>query len=161
SVRLTSLEFQPPRASGMFSSRNLIAAIWVLLIGSNTILAQNATQKSAKAESEVATGPLLVKPYLQLGHSQVGRQMTLVWHPTDAGAAWVVDYRPGTGRRWQTAATPTFQRVAVPGVEAHFVYHVALSELESGQAFTYRVSKNNQALFESDARAPKAADQPH
>jgi hypothetical protein len=145
----------------MYSSRSLIAAMWVLLIGSNTVLAQNATQKSAKVESEVATGPLLVKPYLQLGHSQVERQMTLVWHTTDAGAAWVVDYRAGTGRRWQTAPTPTFQRVAVTGVEAHFVYRVALSELEPGQAFTYRVSKNNQALFESDARAPKAADQPH
>src|SRR5262249_25629441 len=105
--RRTSLESQPPRASGMLSSRSLMAALWLLLIGSNTILAQHATEKSAKVESEVATGPLLVKPYLQLGHAQVERQMTLVWHTTDAGAAWVVDYRPGTGRRWQAAPTPT------------------------------------------------------
>ena len=75
-------------------------------------------------------------------------------------ATWVVDYRPGAGRRWQTAAAPSFQRVAVAGVLPHRVYHAALAALEPGQTFSYRLSENGKLVFESEARTPKSADQP-
>jgi hypothetical protein len=145
----------------MILSRSLITGLCLLLIGSNRILAQEVTGKSANVESAVVAGSFVVKPYLQLGHTQAERQLVLVWHTTNSGAPWVVEYRPGTGRRWQTSSTPAFQRVAVAGIETHYVYHVALSELEPGQVFTYRLSSNGIVVFESEARAPKAADQSH
>jgi hypothetical protein len=143
----------------MIVSRSLIAGLCFLLVGSTGNLVQHTPQKSKNAAAVVAEGPLLVKPYLQLGHAQAQGKIVVVWHTTDADATWVVDYRPGYGRRWQTAPAPSFQRVAVIGVEPHRVYQEALTGLEPGQAFSYRLSKDGQDVFESEARAPKAADQ--
>lgn len=141
--------------------RRLVTAWCLILIGSTKLSAQDTTERPANVGSEVATGPFVVKPYLQLGHTQVEQQLELVWLATDVGTSWVVDYRAGTGRGWQTALAPTFRRVAVDGIEAHRVYHVALGRLEPGQVFTYRVSNNGGVVFESEARAPKEAGQPH
>ncbi len=41
------------------------------------------------------------------------------------------------------------------------MYQSALEGPEPGQLFSYRLSKDGKAVFESDGRAPKAADQPH
>ena len=143
-------------------SRRLFAASCLLLIGSTGILAQDATRKSPSVAPVVGQGPFLVKPYLQLGHAQAQGKIVLVWHTTDADAAWVVEYRPGTGRRWQTAASPVVS-VAWRSRESSRTgsINVALTGLEPGQIFAYRVSKGGQVVFESEARAPKAADQPH
>jgi acid phosphatase type 7 len=140
---------------------SLLTAACLLLFSATGVLAQDVTKNSTKVEPELAAGPFLVKPYLQLGHSQAQRQIVLVWHTPDAGSVWVVDYRPGTGRRWQTAEAPSFQRVAVAGTAPHRVYHVAFAALEPGQIFGYRLSNEGKVVFESAARAPKAADQPH
>ena len=134
---------------------------YVLLLCSTAVPAQDATKKSANLELHASAGPFLVKPYLQLGHAPIKSQLVLAWHTADAESATVVEYRPGTGRRWQTAASPTFRRVAVAGIEPHRVYQVPLPGLEPGQLFNYRLSAGGQVLFESDGRAPKAADQPH
>jgi hypothetical protein len=48
----------------------------------------------------------------------------------------------------------------VAGVEPHRVYRVPLTGLEPGGMFGYRVSKGGEVVFESEARAPKAAGQP-
>jgi hypothetical protein len=141
--------------------RSLLGASCILLIGATAVLAQDTAKKATEVEPKVAAGPFLVKPYLQLGHSPAGRQVVLVWQTTDTDAPWVVEYRPGTGRRWQTTATPTFGRVAVAGIEPHRIYHAALTALEPGQIFGYRVSNDGKAVFQAEARAPKAADQPH
>ena len=141
--------------------RSLLGASCILLIGATAVLAQDTAKKATEVEPKVAAGPILVKPYLQLGHAQAARQVVLVWHTTDADMAWKVDYRPGTGRRWQTAPAPTFGRVAVAGIEPHRVYHVDLTALEPGQVFGYRVSDDGKAVFQAEGRAPKAADQPH
>jgi acid phosphatase type 7 len=140
-------------------SRSLISASCVLLIGVMGALSRDATKASAIVESDAAGGPFLVKPYLQLGHKEAQRQIVLVWHANDSGGAWAVEYRPGPGRRWQTGPAPAFRRVAVAGIEPHRVYHAALAGLEPGQVFTYRVSNDGKTVFESEARAPKAADQ--
>jgi hypothetical protein len=49
----------------------------------------------------------------------------------------------------------------VPAIEPHRIYHLALTGLEPGKAFNYRVRKGGVVVFDSEARAPKAADQPH
>ena len=46
------------------------------------------------------------------------------------------------------------------GIEPHRVYHAALTGLEPGVTFAYRVSRGGQAVFEAEARAPKGASQP-
>ena len=46
------------------------------------------------------------------------------------------------------------------GVEPHRVYHVALTGLQPGEMFGYRISLANQVVFSAEARAPKLADQP-
>ena len=131
----------------------ILTATCFVLVGAIDGLAQDATQKAAKPEAAAAAGPLLIKPYLQLGYAHVQRQVDLVWHASDKDAGWTVDYRPGAGRGWQTASGATFQRVAVAGVEPQRVYHVALSALEPGQTFAYRLSEGGKAVFESEARA--------
>ena len=73
----------------------------------------------------------------------------------------MVEYRPGTGRRWQTRPDAGFGRVAVAGIEPHRVYHVALTGLGAGPDLRLPGEQRWQVVFESEARAPKAADQPH
>jgi acid phosphatase type 7 len=143
----------------MIELRNQIAVACLLLVGTAASFAQDTARQSASVAPQVATGAFLVKPYLQLGHSPAARQVALVWQTPDSEAAWTVDYRPGTARRWEASTAPSFARVAVPEIEPHRVYHTTLSALEPGQVFAYRVSCDGKAVFESEARAPKAADQ--
>jgi hypothetical protein len=85
----------------------------------------------------------------------------LLWHSSDTDATWAATYRPGVGSRWQTAEGPAFRRILVERDRPHRVYQLALTGLEPGQVFSYRVSKDGTGVFESEGRAPKAADQPH
>jgi hypothetical protein len=123
--------------------------------------AQDEPPKTSTAQVEALEGPFLVKPYLQLGYTQAPGKLMLLWHSADTDATWAVTYRPGIGSRWQTAEGPAFRRILVEPDRPHRVYQLALTGLEAGQIFSYRVSKDGTALFGSEARAPKAADQPH
>jgi acid phosphatase type 7 len=122
--------------------------------------ATSKTSKTTKSQSNAPAGPFLVKPYLQLGHTQAAGKLVLMWHTADVDAAWTVEYRPGSGRRWETGKAPSAARVAVAGVEPHRVYHLSLTGLEPGEMFSYRMSRGGEVVFTSEARAPKAADQP-
>ena len=126
-----------------------------------TFPAQDASPKPLPTETKITELPFVAKPYLQLGHSPATGTLALVWHSADADGKWTVDYRPGTGRRWQAALAPSFGRVAMAGALPHRVYHVALTDLQPGEMFGYRVSLGDKPVFESEARAPKAADQPY
>jgi hypothetical protein len=159
----------------MNASRIGIAASLMLAIAPAFARAQDATSEAAKARektSRAATaaakvqtpdGPFLAKPYLQLGHTPATGKLVLMWHAADAGADadWSVEYRPGPGTRWQAAKAPAARRVAVAGTEPHRIYHTPLLGLEPGVMFAYRVSRAGKVLFESEARAPKVARQPH
>ena len=93
--------------------RTLTVATCLLVLGCVPILAQDATAPSPKAQVVAAEAPFLVKPYIQLGHRQVDGKLVLVWHTTSADAAWAVEYKPGAGRRWETAEAPTPHHIAV------------------------------------------------
>jgi len=154
----------------MKMSHALINALWPLVLCSGQVLAEDAAPKADVKSSQGASikapvpkapeGPFLVKPYLQLGHKQVAAKLVLLWHTLDTDAAWTVEYRPGAGTRWQAAKTPGIRRVAVAGVEPHRIYHLPLERLEPGSTFAYRVSQGGKVVFESEALAPKAVDQP-
>jgi len=118
------------------------------------------TDKSPRDASSVPAGPLLVKPYLQLGHKPAAGKVVVAWHATDVDAVWSVETRTRADGAWQAVdKTPSAQRVAVPGIEPHRVYHVALTGLQPGETFSYRVGKDHHVVFEAEGRAPRSADQ--
>jgi acid phosphatase type 7 len=154
-------------------SRTLIATALLFVFGSALVPAQDAAPKktgvqtprnesgqSPKAGANAPAGPFLVKPYLQLGHTQAADKLVLMWHAPDVDALWTVEVRPGTDRPWQSVAkAPSARRVAVPSIEPHRVYHLGLTGLELGKKFAYRISKEHQVVFEAEGRAPRSADQ--
>ena len=138
-----------------------LSAAWTLVLGAVLLVsAQEVVMKQPVAHSKANEGPFLAKPYLQLGHTQAPGKLVLMWHAADADANWAVEYQPGTATRWQAATAPSAGRIAVAGVEPHRVYHVALTGLQPGEMFGYRVSMGGQVVFTAEARAPKLPDQP-
>ncbi|MHB1559117.1 MAG: metallophosphoesterase [Isosphaeraceae bacterium] len=146
---------------------SLLFAAWPTLLLAQDARSQDAPRASAnspraatnKAAAHAPDGPFLARPYLQLGSAPAVGKLELMWHAADTDAEWSVAYRAGPGARWQGAETPLARRVAVVGIEPHRVYRVPLTGLEPGVMFAYRVSRNGKAVFESEARAPKAAGQ--
>jgi hypothetical protein len=103
----------------------------------------------------------LARPYLQLGGSQAPGKLLILWHAPDVDAPWAVEFRTQADRDWKTAKAPKFNRVAVAGIEPHRVYRATIKVVEPGGAFSYRVRKGDDVLFEAAGHAPKAVDQPH
>ena len=90
----------------------VVIASCLVLVGSAGIFGQTEPIKPISHQSAAKSGPLLVKPYLQLGHIQSDGKLVVVWHTTESDLDWVVEYKPGAGRRWQTAQAPTAARIA-------------------------------------------------
>jgi hypothetical protein len=122
-----------------------------------------AGPKSDQSPEDVAGAPaaaFLVKPYLQLGYEPSAGKIAVVWHAADADAVWSVAVRAGADRQWQVVdKAPSGRRVAVPTIDPHRVYHVDLTGLQPGQTFAYRVIRNQNVVFEAEARAPREAGQ--
>jgi hypothetical protein len=119
-----------------------------------------AAAKTRKADQPAPSGTLLVKPYLQPGHSVAAGKVVLMWHAPDVNGTWSVEIRPGAGRPWQAVAkAPSAARIAVPGVEPHRVYHLSLTGLEPGKPFGYRINHDQKAVFQAEGLAPRSADQ--
>lgn len=138
-------------------------ALTGLLLACVTPASAQDSAVKAVAGSKAPGGPFLVKPYLQLGHVPAPGKIVLLWHAVDSGdsADWSVEVRPGPGTRFgPTARPPAATRVAVPSIEPHRVYHTALTGLEPGGTFAYRVFKGGKPVFEAEGRAPKVAGQP-
>jgi hypothetical protein len=111
-------------------------------------------------DDRASDGPFLVKPYLQAGHSPAAGKVVLMWHAAGTDAAWSVAIRPGPDRPWQAITkAPSARRIAVPNVAPHRVYHLALTGLEPGKRFGYRISQADQVVFEAEGRAPRSAEQ--
>ena len=156
-------------------SRTWIATSLLLVIGPALARARESTSKAqtagavekasrgatAKAKVPAPEGPFLVKPYLQLGHTQTPGKLVLVWQAADSDADWAVEYMPGPGTRWQIAKAPSKSRVAVAGIDPHRIYHTPMSGLEPGTKFAYRVSLGGKIIFQAEARAAKLAHQAH
>jgi hypothetical protein len=147
--------------------RPLIASWLLFAFGSNVVTAQEATLTApavgakAKVAAKRPEGPFLAKPYLQLGHAPAKGTLQLLWQSPDVEADWAVEHRAGAGGPWKKAETPVSRRVAVAGIEPHRIVRAALTGLEPGGAFEYRVFKGGEAVFSSVARAPHSAGQPY
>jgi hypothetical protein len=152
----------------MTAFRNATFAMLVLAGSWHQGLAQEKPGSSAVAESPrtkrpqppVPAGPLIVKPYLQPGHSVAAGKVVLMWHATDADAQWAVDIRTDADHPWQRQAkAPSASRIAVPGVEPHRVYHLSVTGLVPGKKFGYRVIRDGLVVFEAQGRSPRPAEQ--
>jgi hypothetical protein len=150
-----------PKGLLMHVLRAFVVVSSVVFWSWSCAFAQDAPPAASKPAPEAHEGPFLVKPYLQLGYQPSPGKLVLLWHTSDAGARWAVTYRPGVGSRWKTADDPACRRIEVEHDRPHRVYSLALTGLEPGQVFGYRVTRDGTAVFESEARAPKAAGQPH
>lgn len=121
---------------------------------------RDSTAKAPKVAVRPLDAPFLVKPYVQLGHTQAAGKLVLLWHAPDKDMAWSVELRTAADQPWKaTEKAPSSHRVAVPTIEPHRVYHVALTGLAPGKKFSYRVSQSGKAVFEAEARAPRSAEQ--
>jgi hypothetical protein len=139
----------------MNAIRGLIPAALLLMHPATYARAQEANTKagaspsqnvsrSQRPQAEAPTGAFLVKPYLQPGHSVAAGKVVLMWHAPDSDSVWTVETRGAADRPWQAAAkTPSYVRVAVPAIEPHRVYHLALTGLAPGKKFGYRISRDH------------------
>ena len=116
--------------------------------------------QSVIAQDKEKEDNFVVKPYLQIGREPSATTLELLWHAPDVNADWVVEQRNGNSGAWVKASVVAYNRVAVTGVDAHRVYHSELTGLIPGGTFNYRVLKNGNPVFASDAKAPKT-DQQH
>jgi acid phosphatase type 7 len=148
----------------------MLAALPVFVVSAFVQAQESAPKTEAKAALNVAVkaptavkmpdGPFLVKPYLQPGHSVAAGKVVLMWHAADSDSVWAVETRAAADRPWQAVAkAPSAVRVAVPSIDPHRVYHLAVTGLEPGKKFGYRISQDNKVVFEAEGRAPRSADQ--
>ncbi|MEP6754242.1 MAG: hypothetical protein ABJA67_01975 [Chthonomonadales bacterium] len=76
--------------------------------------------------------PFVVKPYIQLGDSpklSKLESLLLVWQtPVNAGV-WAVELMRAGETKWAPAAAPESRRTAVPTIQPHLIYRVALTDL--------------------------------
>lgn len=101
--------------------------------------------------------PFLALPYLQLGGAPAADALSLLWHAPDRDGAWSVAVRDAGGER---VFQPTWNRVAVPGVETHRVYTAVLRPLAPGAVFTYRVLLDGRQVFQAEAKARTGPGKP-
>jgi hypothetical protein len=119
-----------------------------------------AQDKPAPVDGRASDGPFLVKPYLQVGHHPATGKVVLMWHAADADLPWTVEIRPDADHPWTAASkAPSARRIAMANVAPHRVYHLALTGLEAGKKFGYRIRQANQVVFEAEGRAPRSAEQ--
>jgi predicted phosphodiesterase len=101
----------------------------------------------------------LVSPYLQIGASPSSKSLVLLWQLTENKSEWTVEYKSATEKNWNKGSLPLASFVNVAGIPPHYVYRSTLDALVPGGNFTYRVNKNGNTIFSSDAIAPKTTTQ--
>jgi 3',5'-cyclic AMP phosphodiesterase CpdA len=113
-------------------------------------------------------GPLIVKPYLQLGDLpklSATEPVRVLWQaPNEPTAKWTVEVRQRSTDPWRPAIASAGRLIpaADPASSAPYrLLSVPLTRLEPGAAFEYRVSKNGEVVFEAKGKTRAAAGQPY
>jgi 3',5'-cyclic AMP phosphodiesterase CpdA len=104
---------------------------------------------------ETPAATFITAPYLQLGEAATGPdQLAVVWQAPESDAApWKVETRPEGAGIWKVATAPVSRAVRVDGVPPQRIWSVALSGLEPGKRFDYRVLRADKPVFSARARA--------
>jgi hypothetical protein len=136
---------------GAFVPSKLAAA--VLLLAGLVQLAGPAPTQS----------PFIVQPYLQLGDlsslSSVEPVRVLWQAPNDRDVKWTVDVRQSEADPWRSAVA--VEGRVVPGETPYRLFNVALTRLQPGAEFDYRVSKDGVVVFSARGKSRSAIDQPY
>jgi predicted phosphodiesterase len=111
----------------------------------------------------VPDGPFIVQPYLQIGDlprlSDVEPVRVLWQAPNEAGTTWTVEVRQAAAEPWRPAVAADGRLIQA---ETPFrLFNVALSRLQPGAEFDYRVSKNGTVVFSATGKARSSATQPY
>jgi hypothetical protein len=119
---------------------------------------------TAGSASQSVESPFIVKPYLQLGDlpklSSV-ESVRLLWQaPNETGAKWAVDVRQSANAPWRPAVGAG-GRVIATQEPSYRLFSVALTRLQPGAEFEYRVLKNGDVVFSGVGRARAGASQPY
>ena len=93
----------------------------------------------------------LTEPYLQLGERPAPDRLTIAWQAPDVEAEWWLEHKKLNA--WVAAARITNRRVRLNGTKPFRIYEAELDRLSPGAEFDYRVTRNNQTVFESRAKA--------
>jgi Icc-related predicted phosphoesterase len=102
-----------------------------------------------------------VKPYLQLGKKVSPQSIQLLWHAPVSNDIWLAEYKNTGETNWRKGDTQTFSTISIKNSTPFNVYSTTFTFLKPGSTFQYRVSKNGQAIFSSEAKSLKAAEQPY
>ena len=108
--------------------------------------------------------PFIVKPYLQLGdlpRLAPSEPVRVLWQAAnDTDAKWTVDVRQRNTNPWRSAIV-TGGRLVGTSDAPYRLFNVALTRLEPGSAFEYRVSRNGEAVFAAEGKTRASALQPY
>ena len=100
----------------------------------------------------------LVKPYLQLGKKSSPRSLQLLWHAPVSNDTWLVEYKNNDEPNWKRSEGQRFSKIAVGSITPFHVYSAGFTSLKPGTTFQYRVSKNGNVVFTSEAKSLKAPE---
>ena len=101
----------------------------------------------------------LVKPYLQLGKKPSPQSIQLLWHAPVSNDVWLAEYKNSNEAAWKKAEGQSSSTVAIKGITPFNVYSTTFNMLKPGAVFQYRVSKNGQVIFTSEAKSLKSPEQ--
>ena len=150
------------KARLMKRCRILVIATCLVLVGSIRNLRPDRDIQTDDPSSGREQRPAAGQAVLAIGpHPSRGKAGCSSGTPSRATTAWVVEYRPGAGRRWQTAQAPVLAGLPWPESSRTGFGTPPMTGLEPGQVFAYRLSTAGNVVFESEARAPRSPDQPH
>lgn len=123
-----------------------------------------ATLAWPSANQPTLDSPFIVKPYLQLGDLpklSTSEPVRVLWQaPNETDAKWAVDVRQRDDAPWRPAIASGGRLVGTPDAQ-YRVFNVALTRLEPGGEFEYRVTKNGQVVFSAKGKARAALGQPY
>jgi acid phosphatase type 7 len=103
----------------------------------------------------------IAKPYLQIGNNPSSTSLQLLWHTADTNSDWSVEVKTSENASWIKMPQPIATKIAVSNIATHYVFHASLTGLEADSIFKYKVLKNNQEVFTSDAKAPVSNSKPY
>lgn len=113
----------------------------------------------ANAVPAALASPFQVEPYLQLGAEPSSPdRLALRWQAQDGPSDWVVEVQPQSGEEWTRMAPPVSVLAQAP--RPYRVWAAALTPLEPGLPFEYRVLLEGTEVFRAEGKALQAPGQP-
>lgn len=115
-----------------------------------------------EAASQSENSPFLIKPFVQLGNEpklQKSESMEILWLSTeknaDAAKQWKVECDPKNGTNWQDGKIEEIAQLGFFDKQPMFRFTAKVSNLNPGQPFSYRLSKDGKQVFQAQANARK------